>query len=317
MTAKQTVVGGGAHDWVWSAIASGDVVAVRAAPSSFDIWGIHPRYGSVLTCFLQGLLNLEGRFVSGSAPRSALAREIVEELGRRGARPDAVIPSANFEVKGLYKSWRLAGDITALQAVIHIRNDIAASKFESDSASRTDDFEKTADDDAEMLNDLVDRYAALAAVAGGRPTKNRTSVPDAVLDLWERCYAAGAATDADVALVSPNGERTLAHSFLLSKASPVVAAMLVSGLSTGSFDDAPESGAEAAHPDASRKQICVQASASVARLLLNVLYTGCIPEPEEEPSRSDQNPNGELAAAEAGQNVGGCEQPQAAAAAAA
>lgn len=46
---KLTVVGAGPDEWVWAAIAAGDVTAVRAAPPTFDISGVHPKYGGVFT----------------------------------------------------------------------------------------------------------------------------------------------------------------------------------------------------------------------------------------------------------------------------
>mmetsp|Transcript_2148 Transcript_2148/g.5285 ORF Transcript_2148/g.5285 Transcript_2148/m.5285 type:complete len:468 (+) Transcript_2148:68-1471(+) len=290
--AVQTVIGAGASEWVWAAIAAGDVTAVRAAPTSFDICGIHVRYGSVLTAFLQGLLNLEGRFVVGDACRPRIARELVEELGRRGARPDAVISCANIEVKGLYRSWRLTGDITPLQALIQIRNDLAQVKFESDPPSAAED-EAGAEGDAGLLSELIDRYAYLAATSG-TSSQGRVRVPDVVVQLWERCLADGAAEDADLSLVSPDGERTGAHSVVLARASPVVCAMLSSGIGCSapgaySKQDSPDSpmvcGLTPERGVRGRwREVAVTEPARVVRLFLTLVYTGCLP---AEPGRGE------------------------------
>eukprot|EP00928_Gymnodinium_smaydae_P091015 TRINITY_DN74718_c0_g1_i1.p1 TRINITY_DN74718_c0_g1~~TRINITY_DN74718_c0_g1_i1.p1 ORF type:complete len:437 (-),score=77.36 TRINITY_DN74718_c0_g1_i1:18-1328(-) len=255
------VMGAGPEEWVWTAIASGDLSAVRAAPQTFDVGALHPRYGSVLTAFLQALLNLEGRFIE--AYRERRARELVEELGRRGARPDLAIPNANVEVKGLYRDFRLVGNVTALQAVIQMRNDLVKYKFE-----RTDvpEGEEETEDagvagDIKILSNLVDRYAELAS----RPDQRaeRSLIPNAVVGVWERCLADRAS--GDLTLVCSDG-RAKAHTMVLCAASPVLGAMLNSGMRESSGS----------------REVPVQETLRATELLLTLLYTGCLP-PEPEP----------------------------------
>jgi len=248
----QAVVGAGPHEWVWAAIAAGDLTAVRAAPASFDVAGFHPKYGSVLTAFLQGLLNLEGRFITEPS-RARRAAELIDELGRRGARPDAIIPSANIEVKGLYQDWRLTGDVTPMQAVIEMRDGLLKRKFESEALE--DGAGEGAGDDGEILNGIIDKFAEIAARSG--PAITRALIPEPVVGIWERCLEDG--STADVALVSPDG-RTQAHSVVLGNASPVIAAMLASGMREGE-----------------RREVCVQEPSRVVELFLRLLYTGCVP----------------------------------------
>mmetsp|Transcript_181469 Transcript_181469/g.576060 ORF Transcript_181469/g.576060 Transcript_181469/m.576060 type:complete len:289 (-) Transcript_181469:382-1248(-) len=198
MSDVRLVTGAGQFEWVWTAIASGHHNAVRAAPSNFDISGVHPRYGSVLTAFLQGLLNLEGAFVTEGDRRSR-AKELVSELGRRGARPDQVIPCANILVKGLQRNWRLAGDITAMQAVIQIRNDLLSSKFED---MDNDGEDSTLEDSVKTMSDLIDRYSEMISTGGHAVP--RASIPEAVVNIWERFLEDGASSG-DVEIVAPDG----------------------------------------------------------------------------------------------------------------
>lgn len=242
-------MGAAVHEWVWAAVAAGDVTAVRAAPASFDINGLHPRYGTVLTAFLQALLNVEGRFAMESNMKGRI-RELVEELGRRGARPDMVVPAASIEVRGLYRDWRFAGDVTAMQVVIQMRNDLIKVKF--------DEGEDNAADDAELLNEVIDRYAEFAARG---PCAARVLVPEAVVNCWQRCLEDQAA--ADLVIVAPDG-KTRTHALLLRQSSPVVAAMLSAGMCEGE-----------------QREVRVQESTRVVELFLRLLYTGCVPpEPE-------------------------------------
>jgi len=258
------IVGGGPDEWVWSAIAAGDVAVVRAAPTGFDACGIHPRYGSVLTAFLQALLNLEGRFLQEAHNRGRRAKDLIEELGRRGARPDLVIQSASFEVKSLYRDWRITGDVTAMQVVTQMRNDLLRCRYE-DLTDRSEDDAESADADAGILTELIERYAELA-VQNGR-SMPRSLIPDAVVDTWERCLKDRASADVD--LVSPDG-RACCHSLILARASPVVAAMLASGMREGQS-----------------REVMLQEPVRVAELFLSLLYTGCLP---QEPERSAEIP---------------------------
>lgn len=84
----------------------------------------------------------------------------------------------------------------------------------------------------------------------------------------------GAAKDGDLLLVSPDGESTPAHSFILKHASPVVSAMISTqiGRIVPQNDDA-DSGA------GKRKEIHMQEPARVVRMFLTFLYTGCLPSP--------------------------------------
>jgi len=265
--APRSILGGGSLEWVWAAIASGDLSAVRAAPPCFDMGSVHPLYGSVLTAFLPALLGLEGRFLEGGGgDRARLMLDIVEELGNRGARPDAVIPSADIVVKGLYQDWRLRGDLTPMQAVIQMRNDLLRYKFTHPPPSAEDC--DGASSDASVLSRLIDRYAALSAQAGSIRAE-RSLVPEAVVQTWERCWQDRSSADVD--LVSPDG-LSKAHSLVLCAASPVLAAMLSSSMLEGRA-----------------RKIPVDSAVRVVDMLLFVMYTGCLPEeePEEPPKVSE------------------------------
>lgn len=251
------VVGAGPHEWVWAAIAAGDVTVVRAAPADFDVNEVHPKYGTVLTAFLQGLLNRDGRFFTDPC-RPKRVVELVDELGRRGARPDQVIPEARIDVEGLYQEWRLTGQVTAMQAIIQMRNDLVAFKLQTVDQDQIDG----ADIDVSILSDLIEKYAALT-VQGTR-TAQRSMIPDAVLDVWERCLESRHETG-DVVLKCVDGT-VKSHSLVLVQASPVVSAMLRSEMSEGT-----------------KREIVVDESTRVVEMFMSLLYTGCVPsEPDPE-----------------------------------
>lgn len=252
MSEVRFIAGGGQFEWVWLAIASGDAQALRAAPAAFDVAGTHPRYGSVLTAFLQGLLNLEGNFIAEGDRRSR-AKELVNELARRGARPDQVIPCANMTIRGLYRSWRLTGDITPMQVVIQIRNDLTKWTFEHEEE------DVTVEESIKAAADLITKFSEM--IAGGCREVPRTSIPDAVLAIWERFLED--ATSADVEIITPEGA-VAAHAAVLSAASPVLGAMLASGMREGT-----------------RREVRVDDPLAAVELFRSLLYTGCVPAPDQ------------------------------------
>eukprot|EP00929_Paragymnodinium_shiwhaense_P109336 TRINITY_DN75746_c0_g1_i1.p1 TRINITY_DN75746_c0_g1~~TRINITY_DN75746_c0_g1_i1.p1 ORF type:complete len:481 (-),score=63.02 TRINITY_DN75746_c0_g1_i1:51-1493(-) len=281
------ILGNGPDEWVWTAIASGDVPLIRAMPATFDIHSTHPKYGSVLTCFLQGLLNLEGRFIVGESSREKVAFDILDELSRRGARPDAVIPSADFEVKGLSRKWRLVGDITPLQALVQMRNDLIVEKYESELQPSD---EKLVDSESELLTQLIDKFAALAAAPGGPRSGPRLLVSQHVVDLWESCLGDGdrPPADGDLAIVSPDGRAAMAHAVLLSRASPVVSALLQSDIGRPKASAVFQAGEGSREGEVSRtsieeqlatarRRLAVGEPQEVVQLFLTLLYTGCLP----------------------------------------
>eukprot|EP00440_Ansanella_granifera_P008925 gb/GFBE01009672.1/.p1 GENE.gb/GFBE01009672.1/~~gb/GFBE01009672.1/.p1 ORF type:complete len:444 (+),score=103.15 gb/GFBE01009672.1/:1-1332(+) len=246
-----TLAGTGPHGWIWEAIASGDLTALRAAPADFDVNGFHAKYGCTLTAFLQGMLNLEGRFIDGN--RRGIVAELIDELGRRGARPDLVMPSASFEVEALYKSWQIRGDTTALQVVIQIRNDYMSVRWEEGGdADAVQEYVKD-------LNEIIDKYAELAARNSTRAP--RSFIPDVVVSTWERCRAD--VSSADVEIVSPDGS-SFAHALVLRHASPVLSAMLGSEMSEGL-----------------QRRVNVEDPKRVVQTFLDMLYSGCLPQAHE------------------------------------
>jgi len=248
------LLGAGPSEWIWSAIAAGDVPVLRAAPSTFCAQSTHPRYGSVLTAFLQGVLNLEGRFATDH-DRMKRARELIGELGRRGARPDMVIPNADFEVKSLYRDWRLTGDITAMQGVIQMRNDLINMKYSTEARSKDID----TSDEVEILCEIIDCFAELTA--RNCEVTSRIMVPDVVVTVWEKCLEDKSRND--VTILSPDGQ-TATHSLLLRSSSPVLAAMLGSQMEEGT-----------------NQQIKVEEPVAVVELFLRMLFTGCLPQETE------------------------------------
>lgn len=282
------LTGGGFYEWVWAAIAGGDLALVRSTPANFDVNAVHPRYGNVFTAFLQPLLNCEGRWILDEENRKRLVLELVSELGRRGARPDAIIPSANFEVKGIYSDWRISGDITALQATIQIRNDLLRVWFEGrcdkfypdgedgDTKEFTCNADEGAERDVSIMNCLIDRYADIMATGpcGVGPFASRSRTPNVTIALWERCLRDGFA--ADVAIASPDGSQALAHSLVLRNASPVLAAMMSSGMKES---EGFRRAAEGPPKGLSRMpyKIDTQESPHVVELFLSAVYAGSLP----------------------------------------
>lgn len=288
MTPPILLTGGGLHEWVWSAIAGGDLALVRAAPANFNANDMHPRYGNVFTAFLQPLLNCEGRWVFDEEPRKRLVLDLVNELGRRGARPDAMIPSANFEVKGMYRDWKIVGDTTALQATIQIRNDLLQYIAEGgceklcESGEKVDGpkedmyslTEEGVEKDVGIMNELIDRYAEIMATGqcGVSTFASRSRTPNATINIWERCLHD--ADSADVAIVSPDGTPCLVHSLVLRNASPVLAALLSSDMQESHVNTAlrsrsPMSGI--------RHEIRTQESPHVVELFVSAVYSGGLP----------------------------------------
>merc|ERR1719482_449153 len=137
--------------------------------------------------------------------------------------------------------------------MIEIRDSLFELSVNPDLAA---DSQEGAKADAGILNQLLNMYAEL--IAQSEFLVPRTLIPDVVVTIWEHCFKDHAR--ADITLLCTDG-RAKAHSLLLSQASPVVAAMLASGMREGES-----------------REISLPQSLRVVELFLALIHTGCLPE---------------------------------------
>lgn len=274
-------------DWIWRAIAAGDLELAKVGTSKFDFTGVHPEFGTPLLAFYKNYICGNGNFTDGS--RRKLCTNTVEWLIQNGAELNTLIPetvppmclSFYSENKGKTDAEIPAGKqftevkvnvagLTVMGALINVRN--AFGKAE-------DQFPIWGSSVA-LMNHLIQKITENAATLPSNSVGDalRTTVPDAVVEVWERVLEQ-AQEEGDVRIISTSssGDQSSdhwirVHSFILEAASPVLKAMLQSPMQEGGAGSGSGSGC-----DGVVKRIRVDEPAKAVRALVCLLYTGALP----------------------------------------
>jgi len=255
------------QDCMWHALESGEWEIVKNA--DFDFHSTHFSLGTPFTAFLVNYLTLQGAFGLPSLklssdgddaddedwdePARSLALSLVTWLLANGSDPTAVAPKSSEPISFEWEDpeyRELEVDIAGKSAVtvyIDIR----------DAAQ-----EQCLDDEHERYEQVVTRMNALIEHMRKTPlgsVQKKLSVPEVLVETWERIFTLAAA-EGDVCLISAD-QRIKAHAWILQESSPVVKAMLQSGMKESSGQ-------------AEIIEIKVDEPPTAVRAFLRMLYTG-------------------------------------------
>lgn len=265
--------------WVWDAIAAGEVRFAKTGTAIFDFGGSHPDLGTPLTAFLNSYLCGKGAFRQ-SEQWTVAAKEVATELTKwlmeHGAEPSAVVPDTakditlsytrpdeeGTEVKGKGKGARVKESTVRLRI-----GGKAASTVVLELRERV--YEAIEQDNRwKVIGDLLDHlFKQIATNAAPHPASaRRVHVPEAVVDLWERALHRGD-LEGDLRIVASDCEGVGVHSHMLEEASPVLKAMLRSSMREGHTG--------VGHSPA--REVRVEESAAAVRAFVGLLYTGGLP----------------------------------------
>lgn len=266
------------HNWVWVALANGDADVVQKAPLEFDVHDVHPTYGTAFTAPLDKFM----RWTGGFSKNPKAMEQCINELVGRGARLDACVPDsckAKLSVTHFMTS-PVAGktkdevqEFTKRQiSIAYAGKPLIEILLEMRATIETQQEEFAELDDVwssrftpwreclEPVNELITRVLNLMPMHHKVP---RVSVPEAVVDLWERVLASPDC--ADLQIQSRSGETLQrVHSAVFMEISPVTRAMLSSGMSEGQ-----------------KKAVQVDDDSGAVRLFFSMVYSGCLPPSDE------------------------------------
>lgn len=244
--------------WVWDAIAAGEVALAKSGEQVLNFGWTHPWYGSPLTSFLKNFITEKQKFDCPVDKRKEIASELIEWLMLHGAKPDTIVPDGvpteEIYSKGKGKGkpsvikFEFAGE-PASTGIMNLRLQFQ----QSDSAFKPNQVA------VELLDHVLE---VIAANAQRTPT---IRIPEAIADLWDR-VSQRAKQEGDVTIISSDASSSKAHKMFLEEASPVLKAMLRTPMKEGR--GVGSTSAQCCH------EISVDEPGSVVEAFVSLLYTG-------------------------------------------